>query len=276
MTLFNRKVRLRVGTVEVNGLDVRFNIRRSLSSTPNKAEVQIWNLNKAHREELEQAGKAAVTLEVGYEDDPLGMFQIFGGRLREVFSVWDPPDWVTKMSSGDGDNAMGSKISQSYRTGTSFFQIWRDTVNAVGVGVGNAIDKFAESASFTDALQELGASAVLRGNAMDRLQEQAKSAGLELSIQDGVLQVTEAGKPVDPSAISVVLGPRTGLISSPMRGNKGELRVRSLIVPGIEPGRGIQLEGSLVRGVYRVETATYKGDTASNDWYADLELKAFR
>ena len=72
---------------------------------------------------------------------------------------------------------------------------------------------------------------------------------------------------------SVVLSPQTGLIGSPEKGTKNTIKMRSLIIPDLVPGRQVILKSRHMSGNFRVERAEFKGDTASNDWYVDLTCR---
>ena len=100
----------------------------------------------------------------------------------------------------------------------------------------------------------------------------AKSAGLELSIQNGAIQLLERGLPLRDA--SVVLTSDTGLVGSPTVGDKGIVKFRALLNPDIVPGRQIELQSRALDGRFRAERVDYKGDTTAQDWYVDVEAKA--
>ena len=275
MTLFGRVVEVDIDTLEVRGLDVRFKVAANDQPEPNKAEIVIYNLNQAHREQLEQKDDVEVSLKVGYSEQPGSKSRIFRGDLREVFSVLDPPDWVTTLRTGDGDKQIKeTRVSKSYKPGVGFRTAWEDVVKALvdaGVGAGNAIKKF-QSGSFKDNITEFLHGGNVSGQAFKELQRLAKGANLDVSIQGKELVVTEVDKPLDTKEI--VLSPSTGLISSPRRGAKGELKVRSLLIPDLQPKRKVEVQSRLISGVFVIKEAVFSGDTSGSDFYADLTCKA--
>lgn len=259
----------------ISDLDVRFSINRSLTSNPNKAEINIFNLNSVHRELLEQRGSARVRLLVGYEEEGADYWQIFAGTLRAMYSVKDTPDWVTTIRSGDGDkDAQRARIRRAYPRGALLEQMWRDAAESLNAGLGNALKAYREGASIGEALSKLATGGTLNGPAMKEINRIARMNGLEVSIQDGELLVLEIGKAKAGTAVS--LSPSTGLIGSPERGKKGEVKVRSLIVPDLVPGRKLVVRSRHMSGEFRAEAILYKGDSSTNDWYAEITCKELK
>jgi hypothetical protein len=98
-----------------------------------------------------------------------------------------------------------------------------------------------------------------------------RSLGLEWTIQNGAIQFLSLNAPLVGQA--VLLSSETGMVGSPSVDNKGVLSVQTLLIPDIFPGRQIVVEGKRLSGSYRCEVCRYTGDTASNDWYIDIEAK---
>lgn len=266
--LFNRRAVVEVDTLRIEGLDVRFSVSAEVGNL-GKAEIAIFNLNEEHRQEIETKKAIEVSLLVGYQDTDLTL--LFKGDMRSSSSIRKTPDWVTTLRSGDGDKGTKARVKRSYKPGTPFDLVWKDVVDALkdsGIGVGNAIAKFEEG-KYAEGISELLHGGAVQGDAMKELRRLARGANLDVGIQDEELWVTKIGEPLGTTAVK--LTPQTGLISSPQRGAKGKLKLRSLIVPGLKPKRKVQVESSLISGLYVIGKAKYKGDTSANDWYADLE-----
>lgn len=271
MTLFRRRAVLVIDDLRIENLDVKFKVSSSDDGSLGKAEVSVFNLNRPHRKELEGKKNVPVSLLAGYEDQELA--QIFKGTMRQVFSERDPPDWITTLRSGDGDGSAQTRVNKSYGPGSTFETMWRDAAKALeadGLGLGNSLD-FFKKGKFKEGITELFKGGNLQGSAMKELRRLAKGAKLEIAIQDNELVVTETGKPL--GATAVLLSPSTGLVGSPTRGAKGELKARSLIIPGLKPKRKVQIESALVSGLYVIQKTSYKGDTSANDWYAEIECR---
>jgi hypothetical protein len=262
--LYHRVAVLTVDTLRITGLRVSFRIKRTLRKEPNTAQISIWNLSRDSRKAV-QKELVRVVLEAGYQDN---VSQLFAGDLRKVTSTRDGADWVTSIESGDGEQSFRSaRISKALKSAT-FSQLLKEAAKSMGVGVGNALE-LAKQGKFEKAIGALSNGVALTGpskRVMDRL---TRSAGLEWSIQDGQLQLLEREKALEGTA--VLLTPDTGLVGSPEIGEKGVVTAKSLLQPDIFPGRKIEIRSALVNGFYRVESATYDGDTHGNNWYVDME-----
>jgi hypothetical protein len=266
--LFKRRAIVEIDTLRIEGLDVQFTVRHE-NANFGKAEISIFNLNRTHRNQIAQQAAATTTLLVGYQNSALEL--LFRGTMREAFSHHDNTDWVTTLRTGDGDKAPKARINKGYRPKTPKSLVWQDLVSAlqeVGIGVGNAIDDF-DLAEFKDGLSELLRGGSFQGDAMTQIRKLARSANLDVQIQDQELVVTQIGTPLDAQAI--LLAPRSGLVGSPKKGAKGELLVKSLIIPGLRPKRLVKIESPTESGIFVIKSAKYKGDTSGQDWYAELE-----
>jgi hypothetical protein len=274
MSLFGRRAIVQIDTgargLRVEGLDVSFAIDLDTKNF-GKAEIKIFNLNRDHRQQLEQSKTVDVELLVGYQDQSLD--RLCMGTLRDVFSERDPPDWITTLRSGDGDKATKARINRSYPPGTPISKVWQDLVDGLGeqgILSGNAVEAFSKG-EYTNGIKELLHGGVAFGPMLENLRKLASGKGLDVTIQEGELIVTPIGEALATSAI--VLSPNTGLIGSPQPGPKKKLKCRALILPGLKPKRKVEIKSELVQGLYVIEKAKYTGDTAGNDWYADLVCK---
>ncbi len=163
-----------------------------------------------------------------------------------------------------------ARINKSFAAGTSLATVMQECAKSLGVGLGNAVKK-AASGKLLDAGNEFLNSVTVSGQAQKELDRMVKSAGLEWSIQDGVLQLLDAGLPLED--VSIVLKPETGLIGSPTIGNDGVIRMNSLMNSDIIPGREIELESVAVKGRFRAERCEYRGSKSERDFYVAIEAK---
>ena len=271
MALFGRTLRLTVDTLVVEHLDVEFTVAKSLQPEPNKAEIRIYNLNRSHREQLEQKDSVPVELFVGYEESEVAEGMIYKGSLRRPFSVLEAPDWVTTIRTGDSEKQVrSSRVNKSFSPGATFQALLDGAAEAMGVGLGNAKEAFSKG-DFAGGAKTLFGGGVLQGLAHKEMQRLLRSANLEYSIQDGELQVMEIGKALQGTA--QVLSPSTGLVGSPQFGTKGELKARCLLIPDVYPGRKVRVKSDRVDGFFRVEKAEYRGATRGDEWFVDIEGK---
>lgn len=285
--LFRRACRVTVGSLVLERLRVTFEVDKSLEPEPNTAEIRVTNLNGDHRKELQEAGGAVVQLEAGYaapevapdvnaalagiglEPTESTLPKIFLGQMRQAYSYREGPDWVTVLSSGDSEQEQRSnRASLSFRPGVRLMQVFDALIKKTGLSAGNAFGELNGKLLFDQTAGPLA----IAGNAMQELQKLSRSFGLQVSVQDGELQMLEQGKPLRAGAI--VLGPGTGLIGSPEPASDGLIKFRALLQPDIFPGRAVELEAAHAQGRYRVEQATYLGDTHGGPWYVDCEGKS--
>ncbi len=275
-TLFRRAWRITVDTIEFTGLDVRFRVEKTLKLQPNTCELAIWNLSPDHMGQLEQlaprAGAKTTTgipcrIEAGYEDS---LSLIWLGDLRTVETTREGPDWVTTVSSGDGEKALQhARISVSYGPKTSLDVALRAMARALGVGEGNLSKVVAKLRQAGSAVYPAGK--VLTGPVVRHLEDFARSADLEVSIQDGALQFTDRGKALAGTALK--LSEETGLIESPSVDQKGVLHAKMLMIPDVRPGTLVVLEAARVKGQFKITKAEYSGDTAGADWGIEIEAE---
>jgi hypothetical protein len=267
--LFGRKYRLQVDTLVIEGLDIEFEVEKSLDGkTPNSADVRIWNLNADHRKALQGLEKVYVSLEAGYES---GMSLLFRGDLRDAASARDGADWITQITSDSGRRARRARLAKSFAPASSVSDVLQAAAKAMGVRLGNTAAKAAAAKiRGTQAAKAFNGYA-LAGQLERELDRICRACGLEWSIQDDELQLLDAGAPLQE--IGIKLTPETGMVGSPEPGTKGAVNVTCLMIPDVYPGRRIQLESQHINGVFRVQTSKHSGTTADRRWYIDLELR---
>jgi hypothetical protein len=275
--LWDRRVVVTVDTIQFTSLDCRFKVEKTLKPTPNTCELQIWNLNEDHRaqlEELRPSTKQATTgipcsIEAGYKD---GTTLIWLGDLRTVETVRDGPDWVTNLSSGDGEKAwQNAKLHVAYGPKTPLETALRAMARELGVGEGNLSKVVSRLKIAGSAMWPAGK--VIAGPVRDAIRDFARSADLEVSIQDGALQFLDRGAALAGTAVR--LAPETGLIESPTVDNEGILTAKMLMIPDIRCGGLVSMDSARIKGGYRIEQATWEGDTAGQEWGVEIKAKRY-
>lgn len=263
--LFGREAVLRVESLELSGLRISFNVKKSEKKEPNTAEVKVYNLEASTRKALGNRKTARVQLLAGYAGS---IAQIFAGDLRVAESMREGANWLTRFESGDGESSSrASRVNKSFAKLT-FRQMLNELASAIGVGAGNA-PKLAEQGRFQGALQSLAKGSTINGRASEILDVIARSSGYEWSIQDGQLQFVQVGRTLQTEAVS--LSPDTGLLGSPELGEKGFITARSLLQPSIIPGRKVQVKSRQVDGFFKVTKLEHSGDTRGDDWSTTFE-----
>lgn len=270
--LFQRAYSLTVGTLKITGLRVVFNVKKGLGKDPNVAEIQIFNLSPMSRKAVQEKG-APLILTAGY---PKTEAVIFSGDVRLVDHQRDGASWVTKIRSGDGENAFAfSKFSGSYKAGTPIASVVRDVARALSINPGNLEDALGKP--YRKGLSVFRNGYAAHGSASDVLDRLLKSLGFTYSIQGGTLQVLQGGAPIQTSA--VLLTPSTGLIGSleiaapEKTGEPPRVKAKSLLQPQIVCGGPFELRTEGIKGQFRAESVEHSGDSHGAEWYTQIEAK---
>lgn len=275
--LFGRKATVIVDTLQLDGLRVVFGVTKSLKSEPNTCSVTVYNLSPDHRAQLEELKpkKGAtrgipVKIEAGYK---AGTSLIWLGDLRTVDSVRDGADWITQLSSGDGEKGIqNGRIAVSYGPKTDSTIALRAIVRSLGVDEGN-IGKVVAELKLRGKGELFASGKVLAGPAARMMDDFCRSADLEWSVQDGAVQLLDRGKAL--AAKAILLTPDSGMVGSPTVNQDGVLSARMLMAPDVRPGRLLVVKSARITGNYRIETAKWSGDTEGGDWFIDLEAKRY-
>ena len=268
--LFRRAVSVTVGTLKITGLRVAFKVVKTERPEPNSAEITIFNLWEDHRRDMQTEG-AAVLLEAGYQykSGESTVKQLFVGDMRVAGHARRGVDWVTRLEAGDGEKAVRtSTITESFKKGVAKKAVAQRLLESMKLNVKDAIAK-VNSDGLEAGAEEFARGVSLSGSSAQELTRLLDGMGLQWSVQDGAVQVKKRG---DIVGDLVVLGPSTGMIGSPEPGEKGYLKVRSLLNPLIKPGGGIALSSESFKGTFRVEKTTAVGDTHGADWYVEAEV----
>ena len=271
---FGRVWRVAVDTIETTELDIEFNVKKTLKTEPNTCELTIYNLNPEHRAQLAELAssktksknKAATKgvpcrIEAGYEDT--GPELIWLGDLRTCESVYQGEDWVTTLTSGDGEKAwQNAKLHVAFGAKTDVATALRAMARALGVDEGNLGKvvsrlKMAGSAAFPSGKY-------IAGSVQGAILNFARSADLDLSIQNGALQILDRGKALDEEA--VYLSRETGLLESPTVDNDGIVTVVMQLTSGVRPGRLMKIEAEHVKGTYKAAETEHNGASRGGPW----------
>jgi len=261
-------------------LTIQFSVTKTLGREPNKATISVTNLSPTRRQSLEDASEPQVELVAGYQEDS-SHDTIFAGDAYDVYTVRtsDGVDRVTTVEAKDGGRSYRTAtITSTFGPGVQLATVINACADAMGIGTGNtqSVAGAAELDSGGSILQD---GIALEGPAWRALDRLCRSASLRWSVQQGVLQLRAARRAAETRAVR--LSPGTGLIGSPSRSSidprtrKVSIETRSLLIPGIYPGRIISLESSEISGSYMCRSITYTGDSTANDWYADSILEDY-
>lgn len=254
---------------ELSNLDCAFQVKKNLKPEPNTCELKVYNLSRDTRRVLEISKKLVLRLEAGYPD---AVAQLFLGEVRSAHTHREGADLVTEISTGDSEKELQkARIQLSVGPKVPAQVALTAIARTLGVGLGNVAPAAAKLAAKGKTI--FGPGTVIQGSAAQALTDFCRSADLEWSIQDGVLQILDRAKALDDKA--VLLSPDTGLIGSPTVDNKGVLQVTALIQPDLRPGRKIDLRSESFKGGYRIEECEYTGDTSGADWSVKMSCKKY-
>lgn len=279
--LFGKKWRVRIDTIVTDAHDVAFQVTKTRKRQPNTCSLSIWNLSEPQRRHIEALsipqktaagtqrtgrGKIRVEITAGYKD---ATSLIFRGDLRQAVTTREGPSLITTIEGDDGGrDVLLARVSRSFPAGTPVRTVVRACVDALGIGTGNL-----ESLSY--ATRDGGTfpqGTVLSGRADAELTRILHSCGVTWSVQNGALQVLQAGRPLAASA--VLLTPESGLIGTPAVNPEGFIEAQALLVPGVFPGSRVKIQCPTLTGVYWVNAVTHVGDTQSAEPFShQMELR---
>lgn len=272
--LFDRTYRLQIEDLLITELHVTLDVKRSLSAkVANSAEVTVFNLSTSNRKRLQALQNVFVSLEAGFDGHNS---LIFRGDLREAWSHREGTNWITEVSSASAiKQRKSARVNTAFPAGTSVATVLEHCAKALQIGMGN-VEKVAPRAKLWNVSPPAFTTGyVASGDAVSQLDRVCRSCGLEWSIQDNQLQLLDRGKSLAEDGI--ILGPGSGLLESPELGKGGVVRCKALMIPGLYPGRRVELHTEHVQGVYRIETTHHKGGFDEGDeWGAELELTVLK
>lgn len=265
--LFAKSWQVSIGEIDISALDLTFQIKKSTKRSPNTCTVTVHNLSDSRREEIKSARRPLVQVRAGYRDENSLLF--VGNARRQFQEIQELDTSLTVEARDKGNEYASARVSQSYAPGTRVVTVMADLVDALNIDRGN-LSEFNNltlghgGSTFPDGF-------VSQGQAHRVLSRLVRGAGLRWSAQNGALQLLRRGRPLQTQA--VLLSPSSGLLGSPTREDKGLVTAVSLIQPGLDPGRRVQLESRFISGTYEVKAVQYDGDTAADTWDATLTLK---
>lgn len=267
--LFRRRVEVDVGPAGQKGLRfnqglrVTFDITKGVKDEPNSSEIRIYNVSKETRAFVEEGHK--IRLSAGYQD----LFDlIFTGDVRRSTYQFEPPSGFLLIESGDGHLAMRKVVSATLAKGATPQQVLAELEKQALGGVGKGF-----KAALT-GLKERKQGETIVDTFQNAAREFLSADGFDFSIQDGQFQIVKRGEATRESAY--VLSAKTGMIASPQLLEKGKIRVSTLLLPGLRPGRKLRVKSRVFDKGERdfvIQKVQYVGDTEGNSWGATMEAR---
>ena len=249
-------------------LHVSFSVEKSDSESANTAKVRIWNLSDRNLRVLDTKD-AVLELKAGYGAN---MALILVGNVTYATTSPDGADRVTEIEVADGRVALrDTNISLSMNGAVNSKDLYEHVASRMGLSI-----TFAKDLSFVTFPN--GYSFVGKGR--NALQKAADANGHKWSIQNGVIQVTLPGRPVNTRGY--LLNSDSGLLSVPKRvlisqsgTNSDSLsgwEVECFLNGAIGVNDVVQLESRAASGYYRVHKVTMDGDNMVGDWVCVAQL----
>lgn len=275
------------GFDQITNLRMSFRIEKTIEAEPNRAEINVYNLTRPNRNTPQ--GDDFLEFHGGYVGhDPLAV--LFRGTVANIISHRENPGWITTFSTGDGDALKKGRLNELIPDGTTL-QGFVDKLKQKILDTGTEIMSEFDSSLLHWITTQWGRSSgdpqnpgpatggenvvkgakALVGRIDNILKKTFDSAGLSFSVQNNVLIVRPKGG--NDGRTAVLLSPTTGLIGSPGKTERG-ISGTCLIVPDVEPGRLIKIDGvedNSINGEYVVTRAAYSGDTHGREWYINFE-----
>ena len=107
---------------------------------------------------------------------------------------------------------------------------------------------------------------------MDTLQKLLKKHNLGVSVQNNIVEIVDLAETSGETI--ALISPDTGLIGSPKPAGKGVIKVRTLLSSTkFIPGRWVEIKSEDVEGQFQIQKSVMTGDSRSNKFFADLEVK---
>jgi hypothetical protein len=276
--LYLRKVYIeivpRVGSVKrIDGLRIQFEIEKNSESTPNPAVIKIYNVSAITRGMFEDKG-TKIRLFAGY----LGLSPeaiagtgigssstvslLYVGDIDKVSNKLSAPDIITEIELKDGGNVYrNARLEKGYPRNVSVDQVVTEISKKLGLPISNK--EGIPQKNYSKGL-------TLSGLVKDHLDMLGKTHGFDWSIQDETLQFTPKDKATRADAI--LLNPKTGLIGSPSRTDKG-VEFQSLLQPSLLPGRRVVVESKFLKGTFVLGKVVHSGDSHQGDFKSSCECK---
>lgn len=268
----------------IDQLKIEFIVTKTIGSTPNPALIKIYNLNP-NNETLIHDEYTDIILNVGYQNN---VRILFSGNIKHVFKYKQKTDYITEIEAADGDyDYRNSTLNETLAAGTT-----RDHIvsKAVASFSGGTTKGYVALDPYTNLR-----GVCLTGNTRKILDNLAKDAGCNWSIQDGKLTIVKTSKTLPNTAI--VVNSQSGMLDAPEINDKG-IKVKTLLNPQLAVNGVIQLNNNDIRvqerrtnilsnratksaqkqqlpvrldpdGLYKIIRLRHTGDNRGRDWISE-------
>lgn len=252
-----------------------FRAKREISPTnPNQATVTIFGLNDTSRGVIDGCAGGTFILEAGY---PNTRGVVLKGRVERAWSEKKPAGWETHIEASEGLKERQKRFAKSYGPKAKVSDIFKDIAGTMG-NLGKGAYETFKTKGGAAALEEIANGLTLQGKAGDMLTELLAPRGLELMVAEDEVFVMEKGQPLPGDAI--VLNRASGLIEAPSRFHDQQrpgrmlVKAKSLLQPGLIPGRRVRIESEGIEGDFKVLVVESSGDNYGSEFYSEITAEA--
>lgn len=275
--LFKRNAQIIIGKigeegVQIDGIRFAFEIEMTDSKETNKGKISIYNLSEESVGLLEQKD-ASVIIKTGYDDEELST--LFIGNIVEFEHNFDNCDIITEIKLKDGYIPLTSrKLSLSFAAESTTKQIIDRIIAELNLTKGDysALPSYVYKQGFSF----IGSP----GTALDTV---LARIDYEWTIVNNVLVISKDNES-NGTTIMQFISPATGMIDKPKRFKEKAVKtkvkknklmdgwkIKSLIIPSIQPKSLIKVESEEMEGIFLVKAAKFVGDTHDKDWYVEID-----
>lgn len=262
--LFNRQYKFLFGQPNAQGklitqLHITFDIEKTDKSEPNQATITVYNLNSESRAELSKPD-TQVYLEAGYGDDTGIIFQ--GNNLR-LTEMKNGTDIIVELRTGDGEKQIQeTMVNASFPAGS----LVKDAITRIVDLFPNIAGKSSELSGLP--LTKLATNLIASEPAKAMLDKLLGSIGFDWSIQDGEFRTVKKELPSQDA--TVIVSPKSGLLQSPVKTEKG-IQFVSFLNARFRPMRSVTLKDTKLDGTYKIIKVNHRGDNETGDWLSMVE-----
>ncbi|MDC9027118.1 phage protein [Pseudomonas aeruginosa] len=285
-----RQISLKIGNdqegLDLSDLRIRFSVRRGDVSTPNTADIRVYNVSGETARKADLREFSRLVLQAGYAGN-FGV--IFDGTIKQVRRGRESQtDTYLDITAADGDSAYNwAVINTSLAAGSTpedHLQAAMKAMESRGITMGERPPL---------PTNKLPRGKVMFGMTRDYLDALGKTQDISWSFQDGKMTLIPNTAYLPGEA--VVVNSETGMVGLPEQTQNG-VNVKMLLNPAVRCGRRLQINNSSIQrlrlspaeideadvrfmlqqisldadGFYKVLVANHVGDTRGNEWYTDV------
>lgn len=283
------------GSLDFGELRCTFHIQQQPLSSPNLAEIRVYNVSKAVGRRFVQPGSEfkIVTLDAGYQDNHGVICK--GNIVAARYGRVTPTETALDLFVNDGDQAHNfATVSKTFAAGSTPKDHFDESVKAMG-GHGVKLGHLGIDLSKPKYPKPI----VLFGMARDVLHDIAGPREAMWSIQNHELQMVDKDKPIPGGAVK--LNSDSGMIGMATQ-EIDWITVKCLINPQIKVNGTVHIdEASIQRarpisdlpngwdspqnslmpdiaadGLYKVLKIDFQGDTRGTVWYQTLACRPLK